>query len=166
MYESSAKDGKELTTLDEYISRMPADQKDIYYLNISSRDLAESSPYYEVFKKRHLEVLFLYNPVDDFVMTNVREYKGKKFVSVENAEIDLSAEDKKEEEAKAMQAQGRSLGRASRRARLLDEDLARREGEGREDHPPSGGVARHRHRQQQRRLPPHGQDDAGRCAET
>lgn len=101
MYESSAKDGKELTTLDEYISRMPADQKDIYYLNISSRDLAESSPYYEVFKKRHLEVLFLYNPVDDFVMTNVREYKGKKFVSVENAEIDLSAEDKKEEEAKS-----------------------------------------------------------------
>ena len=91
------------------MSRMPADQKDIYFLNISSRDLAESSPYYEVFKKKNLEVLFLYNPVDDFVMTNVREFKGKKFVSVENASIDLSAEDKKQEEKEGEAAQTTGL---------------------------------------------------------
>lgn len=109
MFESSSKDEKELTTLDEYVSRMPADQKDIYFLNISSRDLAESSPYYEVFKKKNLEVLFLYNPVDDFVMTNVREFKGKKFVSVENASIDLSAEDKKQEEKEGEAAQTTGL---------------------------------------------------------
>lgn len=99
MFESSACDSNKLTTFDEYIERMQKDQKDIYYLNITNRDLAESSPYYEIFKRKNIEVLFLYNPVDDFVMTNVREYKGKKFVSVENAEIDLNV-DKTEEETK------------------------------------------------------------------
>lgn len=99
MFESSACDSKKLTTFDEYIERMPKDQKDIYYLNITNRQLAESSPYYEIFKRKNIEVLFLYNPVDDFVMNNVREYKGKKFVSVETADIDLKDE-KKEEEKK------------------------------------------------------------------
>ena len=110
MFESSQKTDAELTTLDEYISRMPEDQKDIYYLNISSRELAEASPYYEVFKKKNLEVLFLYNPVDDFVMTNVREYKGKKFMSVENAEIDLSAEDTKKEDGKTEDGSAKKEG--------------------------------------------------------
>ena len=98
MFESSACDGSKLTTLDEYISRMPESQKEIYYLNITNRDLAESSQYYEVFKRKNIEVLFLYNPIDDFVMTNVREFKGKKFMSVENASIDLNVNDEKKEE--------------------------------------------------------------------
>lgn len=98
MFESSACDSSKLTTLDEYVSRMPESQKEIYYLNITNRDLAESSPYYEVFKRKNIEVLFLYNPIDDFVMTNVREYKGKKFVSVENASIDLNVNEEKKEE--------------------------------------------------------------------
>ena len=51
-----------------------------------------------MFKRKNIEVLFLYNPIDDFVMTNVREYKGKKFVSVENASIDLNVNEEKKEE--------------------------------------------------------------------
>lgn len=106
MFESSKCDASTLTTLDEYIKRMPESQKEIYYLNSTSRSLAQASPYYEVFKRRGLEVLFLYNPVDDFVMTNVREYKGKRFVSVENAEIDLSAEETKKDEPTPTQQVG------------------------------------------------------------
>ena len=124
MFESSACDASTLTTLDEYIKRMPESQKEIYYLNSTSRSLAQASPYYEVFKRKGLEVLFLYSPVDDFVMTNVREYKGKRFVSVENAEIDLSADEpKKEDSAKPSTTAGLSEPAAAELAAWMKTSL-------------------------------------------
>jgi len=64
-----------------------ADQPaDIYYLVAPSRQVAEASPYYEVFKNRDKEVLFLYSNVDDFVMTALRKYKGHRILSVESRE--------------------------------------------------------------------------------
>lgn len=80
---SHTKDG-EYTSLDQYIERMDKDQKDIFFLCIPSRDLADTSPYYESFKAQKKEVLFLFTTIDDFVMTNLAEYKGKKLVSIES----------------------------------------------------------------------------------
>ncbi|SPQ93103.1 Histidine kinase/HSP90-like ATPase domain-containing protein [Plasmodiophora brassicae] len=73
-------------SLDEYVARMPADQKAIYYFCIPSRELAETSPYYEPFKAAGTEVLFLFREVDDFVMQNLKSHQGRSLVSIESAQ--------------------------------------------------------------------------------
>jgi len=98
LFESSAKDEGELITLDDYISRCAPEQKDIYYIVAPNRKSAFASPYYETFKKHNKEVLLLYNTIDDFVMSNVREYSGRKLTSAETSTIDLSKEKKTEGE--------------------------------------------------------------------
>ena len=91
-FESSSRseDGDLLSSFDDYISRCPAEQESIYYLCAPNRELAESSPYYEVFKRNKTEVLFLYTPIDEFVMGNLAEYDGRKLVSAESGGIDLA----------------------------------------------------------------------------
>ena len=89
---SRAKEEDELSSFDDYISRCPVEQTSIYYLCAPSRKLAEQSPYYEIFKRNKTEVLFLYTPIDEFVMGNLTEYDGRKLVSAETGGIDLSAE--------------------------------------------------------------------------
>ncbi|XP_071514901.1 heat shock protein 75 kDa, mitochondrial [Panulirus ornatus] len=83
MYESSAKPSGEKVTLPEYIGRMTDNQKDIYYLAAPSRELAETSPYFEALKKQNAEVLFCYEPYDEVVLMQLREFSSKKIVSVE-----------------------------------------------------------------------------------
>ncbi|EEY69328.1 heat shock protein 75 kDa, mitochondrial precursor [Phytophthora infestans T30-4] len=92
-YESSQVDEGKLTTLDEYVSRCPPDQNEIYYLCAPTRAIAESSPYFEAFKKMNKEVLFVYSPIDDFVMTNIAEFNGRKVISAEHAKVDVVSDD-------------------------------------------------------------------------
>jgi TNF receptor-associated protein 1 len=91
--ESSHTQAEKLTSLDAYVSRMPSEQENIFYLVAPRRDYAETSPYYEGFKKNGTEVLFLFSALDDFVMTNVSQYKGKRLVSIESAEAEAAAAD-------------------------------------------------------------------------
>ena len=56
---------------------MPAEQKEIYYLLAPNREAAESSPYFEVFRARKFEVLFLYDPWDEFVMEHLHTFEEK-----------------------------------------------------------------------------------------
>jgi len=65
---------------------MPQGQEDIYYLIAPDRGMAEASPYYESFKAKGVEVLFMYTPLDDFVMTNLNRFQGKKLVTIESAD--------------------------------------------------------------------------------
>ncbi|XP_063606991.1 heat shock protein 75 kDa, mitochondrial-like isoform X1 [Penaeus indicus] len=82
-YESSGKPAEEAVTLPEYISRMAENQKDIYYLAAPSRELAESSPYFEALKKRNVEVLFCYESYDEVVLMQLQQFGSRKIVSVE-----------------------------------------------------------------------------------
>jgi molecular chaperone HtpG len=66
---------------------MPADQKEVYYLMAPSRDAAESSPYFEVFRAKGIEVLFFYEAIDDFVMERLMEFEGKSLVPAEKADV-------------------------------------------------------------------------------
>jgi HSP90 family molecular chaperone len=87
----SVKDDKAATpqcSLDDYISRMPLEQNNIYYLTAPSRSFAQSSPYFENFEKKGVEVLFLYQSIDDFVMKNLGTYSKRQLVSVESANIE------------------------------------------------------------------------------
>ena len=86
-FESSNSEKDTLTSLPDYVSRMKEDQKDIYYLYAPDRESLENGPHYEAFKARKLEVLFLYDPIDEFVMNNLREFDGKKLLSADSLEI-------------------------------------------------------------------------------
>jgi TNF receptor-associated protein 1 len=89
-YESSALARGTRTSFAEYARRMAAEQKEVYYLLAVNREAAESSPYFEVFQARKLEVLFLYDPWDEFVMEHLYEVEGKTLRSAEKAELDLA----------------------------------------------------------------------------
>ena len=89
-FESSLTEKGKTTTFTDYVSRMGADQKEIYYLVGPNRAAIESGPYVEGFKARNLEVLFCYEPVDEYVMNNVREFDGKKLTAADHADVKLA----------------------------------------------------------------------------
>ena len=93
--------GEELTSLENYLSRAKEGQ-DIYYLSGENITALRNSPQIEGFKKRGIEVLFFTDNVDDFWVSNVGEYQGRKFKSVTRS--DISLEDK--EETKTEDAKG------------------------------------------------------------
>ncbi|KAJ1635679.1 heat shock protein HSP90 [Pavlovales sp. CCMP2436] len=89
-FESSATKPGEMTSLDEYISRMAPEQKDkLYFLVTSNRKAAESSAYMEVFRAAKTEVLWCYQEIDDFVFQNAGSYEGKQLVPAGAAELKL-----------------------------------------------------------------------------
>ncbi len=88
-YECSALEKAKRTSLADYVKRMPADQKEIYWILSSSREAAETSPYYEAFRAKNFEVLFLSDPWDEFVMEHLREFESKPLRSAEKADIQV-----------------------------------------------------------------------------
>jgi molecular chaperone HtpG len=89
-YESSALDAGKLTSLADYVKRMPPEQKEIYCLLAPNRAAAESSPYFEVFRERKFEVLFLHDPWDEFVIEHLNTFDGKLLKLAEKADLNLS----------------------------------------------------------------------------
>jgi len=93
--ESSHTKAGELTNLDEYVGRMPKSQTEIYYLIVPSRAFAEQSPYFETFRESGTEVLFLYDTrLDDFVMSNLGDFKTKKLKTIESSTAASDVKDK------------------------------------------------------------------------
>jgi len=89
-FESSLTEKGKTTSLADYVSRLGADQKEIYYLIGPNRAAIESGPYLEAFKARNLEVLFCYEAVDEYVMNNVREFDGRKLAAADHSDVKLS----------------------------------------------------------------------------
>ncbi len=87
-YVSSKSDGK-LTSLDEYIERMPESQEEIYYVLGDSIKSVANSPHLDPFKARDLEVLYWVDPIDPFVSPMLVEYKEKKLRNVDDAGLEL-----------------------------------------------------------------------------
>ena len=90
-FESSSLDKGKLTSLADYVKRMNSEQKDIYCLLAANREAAEASPYFEVFRERKFEVLFLYDAWDEFVMEHLHTFDGKPLKLAEKAELNISA---------------------------------------------------------------------------
>jgi molecular chaperone HtpG len=98
---SSSEKQDDLTSFAEYISRLKDDQKEIYYIFAQNRENVTSSPHLEIFKKKGLEVLYLYEPVDEFVMSALHKYKDYELKAVEQADLDkISKFSDLEEQAK------------------------------------------------------------------
>ena len=84
---SECKDKDELVSLKQYVERMPAAQKDIYYHSGENRNAIEKSPHMELFKRKGIEVLYLTEPVDDFLFSDLREFDDKKFVAIDKEDV-------------------------------------------------------------------------------
>jgi molecular chaperone HtpG len=89
-----------LTSLDEYIARMPLRQEAIYYVLGESKEAVASSPHLEELKKRGYEVFYMTDPIDDWAAEALGTYEGKKVVSAMRADLKLeeTPEHKKEKE--------------------------------------------------------------------
>merc|ERR1711934_706983 len=101
---SSTKSGDTVTSLDDYISRMPSEQEDIYYVTGESKKQLENSPFLEKLKKKGMEVLYMVDPIDEYAVQQLKEYEGKKLVCAtkEGLKMNETADEKKSfEEQKA-----------------------------------------------------------------
>nr|VZI32430.1 unnamed protein product [Spirometra erinaceieuropaei] len=99
----SSSSGDEMTSLKDYVSRMKENQKDIYYITGESKEAVANSAFTEVLKKRGLEVLYMLDPIDEYAVTQLREYDGKKLVCVTKEGLELPEDEeskKKFEELK------------------------------------------------------------------
>ena len=104
MYESSKTNSGELIPLKDYLNRMQTDQKEIYYISGENRESAENSPHLEIFKKNDIEVLFLTDPIDEWVTQSLTEYDGKKLKAIDRGDIELDFLKDKEKSEKSAKA--------------------------------------------------------------
>ncbi|MAV08939.1 MAG: molecular chaperone HtpG [Verrucomicrobiales bacterium] len=108
LYESSKTKPGEYVSLKEYVDRMLPDQKEIYFITGDSRATLENSPHLEIFKKKDVEVLFMTEPVDEFILPGFGEYSEKSLKSISQGDIDLgSDEEKKIAEEQKTEASGK-----------------------------------------------------------
>merc|ERR1711912_218917 len=89
LYEDSSKSGDNQTSLEKYISRMKKDQKSIYYLSGESKEAVEASPYLERLKKMGYEVLYYIDPIDEYAMPQLTEFKGFTFAGANKEGLKL-----------------------------------------------------------------------------
>merc|ERR1719240_1519991 len=93
----TSKTGDNWTSLEKYISRMAKGQKNIYYISAETKEQAEKSPYLERFRKKGIEVLYYTDPIDEYAMPQLTEFKGFQFMGAnkENLKFDDDEEEEK-----------------------------------------------------------------------
>merc|ERR1711943_145257 len=100
----STKSGEEMTSLEDYVSRMEDNQPGIYYITGESKRSVETSPFLEKLKKKGYEVLFMVDPIDEYAVQQLKEFDGKKLLAATKEGLDINDDEEEKkafEEAKA-----------------------------------------------------------------
>ena len=100
----TSKSGEDQISFKDYVQRMKEGQKDIFYLTGESKQQVANSPFLEALRKRGLEVLYLTDPIDEYMVQQLKDYDGKKLKSCSKEGLDLEEteeEKKQKEEEKA-----------------------------------------------------------------
>jgi molecular chaperone HtpG len=105
-FSTSRLDAKEETvSLDEYIKGMQEGQDKIYYVTADGFDAARNSPLLEIFRKKRIEVLLLKDRVDEWLVSHLDEYDGKKLTSISRGDLDLGEMENEEEKQEQKEAE-------------------------------------------------------------
>lgn len=93
---------EQVVSLDDYIERMKEGQDKIYYITAENYNAAANSPHLEIFRKKGVEVVLMYDRIDEWMMGQLFDYKGKSFINIAKGDLDLgdieTEEDKKQQE--------------------------------------------------------------------
>jgi len=99
--------GEEMCSLSDYVSRMKENQKDIYIITGESKEVVSTSSFVEMLKKRGLEVVYMTEPIDEYVVQQLKEFEGKNLVSVTKEGLELPEDEeeknKREENVKKLE---------------------------------------------------------------
>lgn len=106
-------------SLTDYVALMPEKQKHIYYITAGSYEAAANSPYLETLKKKGIEVLLLWDRVDEWLMGNVEAFDGKTFISATAKDLDLGELEDKEEEKQKEESEKQHKGLVERLKKAL-----------------------------------------------
>ena len=87
--------------LEDYVKKMPQDQKDIYFLCAEKEEDARNAPQLEQAEKHGLDVLFFVDPVDEWLVDSFREFEGKKLVDIARGNISFGSETEQKAEKEA-----------------------------------------------------------------
>merc|ERR1712093_559612 len=91
----TSKSGDESVSFKEYVDRMKEGQQGIYYITGESVAQVAQSPFIEGLKKKGMEVLYMVDPIDEYCVQQLKEYDGKKLISVTKEGLDLDGDEEK-----------------------------------------------------------------------
>jgi molecular chaperone HtpG len=120
---ATSKTDQQKVSLDAYIKNMPEGQEAIYFITADSHQAAKNSPHLEIFKKKDIEVLLLSDRVDEWLVSSLYEYNGKKLQSIAKGDLDLGKLDDEEQKAEQQKIEKQAKGIIERIKKTLGEKV-------------------------------------------
>merc|ERR1719336_1171996 len=119
LYKTTKSDGKDIN-LDTYLDRMQESQESIYYMSGESLEVMKKAPALQVFTKKDIEVLLLDDTLDEPCIQKLADYEGKKFVSIQKADVKLDETDEEKKRFSKMKDTGVKVEKVEISKRLTD----------------------------------------------